>query len=186
MLLALAGECEGGFYKEFLGGFPRYAFPHRPFQIPVPRPRPEPKEPIPFPPSYRCPQTKCSTDAQCRRLCGYKSTCTHCRDCNGDVVNSFCSNSQTIIACPLIECPGTGSGSCTDGKDCGGCTKGGCSGQVCHSSGEPVFTTCEYRAEYACYKTAICTRQANGQCGWIQTPELKACLAGSSFGGGLK
>jgi len=54
------------------------------------------------------------------------------------------------------------------------CMKTGCSGQVC--SDKEVMTTCEYRAEYECYKKATCERQANGDCGFTQTPELVACL----------
>lgn len=54
------------------------------------------------------------------------------------------------------------------------CMKTGCSGQVC--SDKEVITTCEYRTEYECYKKATCERQANGDCGFTQTPELVACL----------
>jgi len=54
------------------------------------------------------------------------------------------------------------------------CMKTGCSGQVC--SDKEVITTCEFRAEYECYKKAACERQANGDCGWTQTSELTACL----------
>ena len=54
------------------------------------------------------------------------------------------------------------------------CKKTGCSGQVC--SDEEVVTTCEYRTEYECYKKAKCERQANGECGFTQTPELTSCL----------
>jgi eight-cysteine-cluster-containing protein len=55
------------------------------------------------------------------------------------------------------------------------CKKEGCSGQIC-SDKEGIVTTCEYREEYGCYKTAICERQKDGKCGWTQTDELKACL----------
>lgn len=55
------------------------------------------------------------------------------------------------------------------------CKKSGCSGQVC--SDDEVMTTCEYREEYACYKTATCERQADGQCGWTPTPALASCLS---------
>ncbi len=55
------------------------------------------------------------------------------------------------------------------------CRPAGCSGQIC-SDKEGVITTCEYRAEYACYKTARCERQPSGECGWTQTSELQACL----------
>ena len=54
------------------------------------------------------------------------------------------------------------------------CFKTGCSGQVC--ADEEVITTCEYRQEYDCYKTAKCERQANGKCGFTDTPELRRCL----------
>ena len=55
------------------------------------------------------------------------------------------------------------------------CYVGGCSGQIC-SDQEGAVSTCEYKEEYACYKTATCARQASGQCGWIQTPALTVCL----------
>lgn len=57
-----------------------------------------------------------------------------------------------------------------------GCFVGGCSGQICSDS-PGAISDCMYREEYACYKTAKCERQSNGQCGWAQTTELKMCLA---------
>lgn len=57
----------------------------------------------------------------------------------------------------------------------GGCFIGGCSSQIC-SDQEGMMSTCEYKEEYACYKTAKCERQTSGQCGWTQTAELAACL----------
>lgn len=54
------------------------------------------------------------------------------------------------------------------------CVKTGCSGQVC--ADEEVVTTCEFRPEYECYKTAKCERQPSGECGWTSTPELRVCL----------
>src|SRR3989344_2708790 len=62
----------------------------------------------------------------------------------------------------------------------GGCKVTGCSGQICAE--EDVITTCEYRDEYACFKTAKCERQEDGKCGWIPTEELVACL-GAVFQG---
>jgi eight-cysteine-cluster-containing protein len=55
------------------------------------------------------------------------------------------------------------------------CHVGGCSGQVC-SDRDDVVTTCEWRDEYACYDTATCELQGDGNCGWTETPELTACL----------
>ena len=57
------------------------------------------------------------------------------------------------------------------------CVKGGCSGTVCEGPGEQTVTTCEWKAEYACYKDATCERQGDGKCGWTQSPALTASLA---------
>ncbi len=54
------------------------------------------------------------------------------------------------------------------------CRPSGCSGQIC--SDTDTMSTCEYRAEYGCYQTAKCERQASGSCGWTQTAELAMCL----------
>lgn len=57
----------------------------------------------------------------------------------------------------------------------GGCYIGGCSSQIC--SDEPgAVSTCEYQPEYSCYKSGECGRQANGKCGWTETPALTQCL----------
>jgi hypothetical protein len=56
------------------------------------------------------------------------------------------------------------------------CYVGGCSGQIC-SDEEGVISTCEWQPEYACYQSARCEVQADGNCGWTQTAELQACLA---------
>jgi thiol-disulfide isomerase/thioredoxin len=64
----------------------------------------------------------------------------------------------------------------TEPGDSGGCVIGGCSGQLCIEEGDDGVSTCEFREEYACYNTASCERQADGQCGWTQTEELTSCL----------
>jgi eight-cysteine-cluster-containing protein len=56
------------------------------------------------------------------------------------------------------------------------CVVGGCSGQLCIEEGDPGFSTCEWRSEYACYANAVCKRQTNGDCGWTQTAALETCL----------
>lgn len=61
-------------------------------------------------------------------------------------------------------------------KTADACFVGGCSSQIC-SDQEGVISTCEFRAEYACYHEATCERQTTGTCGWTQTAELQACLA---------
>lgn len=58
------------------------------------------------------------------------------------------------------------------------CVVTGCSGQICADSAR--FTTCEFRPEYACYKTAICERDAAGACGFRKTAALTKCLTGST------
>lgn len=59
------------------------------------------------------------------------------------------------------------------------CYVGGCSSQIC-SDKPDVASTCIYREVYACYQGAACERQSDGQCGWTQTPALKACVAEKS------
>jgi hypothetical protein len=54
------------------------------------------------------------------------------------------------------------------------CVKTGCSGQIC-AEGER-FSKCDWRAEYACYREAVCERQADGQCGFTETAQLQTCL----------
>lgn len=59
------------------------------------------------------------------------------------------------------------------------CVKVGCSGQFCwdeQAAKTGGYTDCMFRKEYACYWSAKCERQSNGQCGWTQTPALKSCL----------
>lgn len=68
-----------------------------------------------------------------------------------------------------------------DTKTSAGCYVGGCSGQIC-SSEPDVFSDCQWREEYACYRSASCERQTNGACGWTMTPELTQCLENSRGG----
>jgi hypothetical protein len=58
-----------------------------------------------------------------------------------------------------------------------GCVVAGCSSQLCvESSQSDITTTCEFKWEYQCYRSATCEVQTDGQCGWTMTPELQACL----------
>lgn len=53
----------------------------------------------------------------------------------------------------------------------------GCSGQLCvEATAEQPITHCAFLPEYVCLQAASCERQATGQCGFTQTPELQACL----------
>lgn len=58
------------------------------------------------------------------------------------------------------------------------CEKRGCSGELCQDvEDESVYTVCEIKPEYACYKQAVCERQDDSLCGWTLTEELTSCLA---------
>src|SRR5436853_4099788 len=48
------------------------------------------------------------------------------------------------------------------------CVATGCNATVCSDTPSDVVTTCEIRPEYACYRDAVCERQAGGACGWTQ------------------
>jgi len=54
------------------------------------------------------------------------------------------------------------------------CRRTGCSGELC--SNQNVISACLWRAEYACFSEATCERQANGSCGWTQTPGYLQCI----------
>lgn len=54
------------------------------------------------------------------------------------------------------------------------CRVTGCSGQLC--ADEDLASTCEWREEYACYRSARCERQADGRCSWTMDPALRECL----------
>ncbi len=56
-----------------------------------------------------------------------------------------------------------------------GCYIGGCSQQICSDQPDAV-SDCAYRPEYSCYQSGQCGRQANGKCGWTETPALTSCL----------
>jgi hypothetical protein len=80
--------------------------------------------------------------------------------CNG----CGCNNGE--VACTDAACapaPGT-------------CIKTGCSGEIC--SATSVASSCVFNATYACYATATCAVQADGQCGFTSTPALEQCLHG--------
>lgn len=59
----------------------------------------------------------------------------------------------------------------------GECVRTGCSGSVCAAAPSDVMTICDMRPEYECYASAKCERQANGACGFTQTPALSSCVA---------
>jgi hypothetical protein len=65
----------------------------------------------------------------------------------------------------------------------GACYIGGCSSQIC-SDQKDIASTCEYREEYACYKSAKCERQPSGECGWTQTTQLTQCISKARSSGG--
>lgn len=59
------------------------------------------------------------------------------------------------------------------------CYIGGCSAQLCTDQ-KDMMSTCEYREEYACFKTAKCEVQKSGECGWTDSSELALCLSKAS------
>lgn len=63
-----------------------------------------------------------------------------------------------------------------------GCFITGCNGEIC-SNRKDMVSICIFKEEYACYKQAVCEQQANGQCGWTQTPQYQSCLKSLPKGG---
>jgi len=57
------------------------------------------------------------------------------------------------------------------------CTRAGCSGELCVSVDSDVTkSACVYKPEFDCYKSAECTLQPDGRCGWTPTDELNQCI----------
>lgn len=77
---------------------------------------------------------------------------------------------EESAAVDQLEYPGSVDG--PEARD--GCVVTGCSGQICAAA--EVITTCLFLPEYACYRSAICERQADGACGWTPTDEFNECL----------
>lgn len=83
-----------------------------------------------------------------------------------------------LIGCEVPVQPGVDAGADSAVIAPAQCVVGGCSGQLCVSADiEPPITNCLFLPEYACYDSADCTVQADGNCGWTLTPELMECLA---------
>lgn len=79
---------------------------------------------------------------------------------------------------PLVKSGDAGTG--TESLTAAGCMRTGCSNNLCTEKGEPIVSTCQWREEYACYKTARCEKQQDGKCGWTESNELTACLKAAS------
>jgi hypothetical protein len=56
------------------------------------------------------------------------------------------------------------------------CYVGGCSAELCTDDPGAV-STCIYKPEFECFRSAVCERQPDLRCGWTPTPELEQCLA---------
>lgn len=65
-------------------------------------------------------------------------------------------------------------GNISKGTEEGGCVISGCSNEICADKG--MISSCEYKPEYQCYRSATCSRNNNGNCGWEMDKELKSCL----------
>ena len=61
------------------------------------------------------------------------------------------------------------------------CVVMGCNREICTSSDQPVVTACVVLPEHACYTTATCARQPDGECGWTESAELTTCVETARF-----
>lgn len=93
-----------------------------------------------------------------------------------DLKPSVCGRSPSLIAIPLVCKNGRWQRSLPESPQPlkGECRPTGCSGQIC--ADQDIVSACEFKPEYACYKTAHCERQPSGECGWTMTQETRACL----------
>jgi len=111
-----------------------------------------------------------------------KLTYTSSRDQNGELIlrkdnpSGLSQNDNELRIPVFIKQTVQGTATSSPGTQLTACRPTGCSGQIC-AEGDMV-STCEYRAEYACYNKpfAKCERQQNGLCGWTANAQLQACL----------
>lgn len=88
-----------------------------------------------------------------------------------------------VIACSLFISPAY-AGMFGDANP--RCVVAGCSSQLCvdADAGE-MMSTCEWRAEYACYSEhGSCEVQSDNTCGWTQSNALTQCIATAAQEGG--
>src|SRR5258708_6027449 len=63
------------------------------------------------------------------------------------------------------------------------CMIAGCSGELCvdpanaNDGATASPQNCENQSTNICYKNVVCRIQADGHCGWTQTPTLQECLS---------
>ncbi|HLC96580.1 MAG TPA: eight-cysteine-cluster domain-containing protein [Candidatus Nanoarchaeia archaeon] len=73
----------------------------------------------------------------------------------------------------LQQAPIGGNLMCDSDSDC---LRSGCSGTICQpKDAEPIYTTCEYKAEYACYDEINCAC-INNRCWWDKTSLFEQCV----------
>ena len=111
--------------------------------------------------------------------------CKYARDCdkcgNGCMLKSMIMLAKCRPTTEEFECTCKG-GKCervVEDLECSSdsdCVKGGCSGTICQSKdSDPIFTTCEYSPEYACYREINCGC-VNGKCSWDKTDAFDQCV----------
>ncbi len=133
---------------------------------------------------------QCMSDAECMVDCDptgatdcigssgvcIGGVCTYQVDCNP--ANALCD--MIPPTCPEGQAPSVVNGcfgECVDASLCivvSDCVISGCSGELCGDV--PMYSTCVWRDQYACFSGASCERQADGVCGWTVTEELQVCL----------
>ncbi|NBW82951.1 hypothetical protein EBR21_14465 [bacterium] len=86
-------------------------------------------------------------------------------------------NSNRQTQSPRVDASATKSTTdSTQGFTGEGCARTGCSGNLCAPEGQPVVSTCVWKEEYACYKSARCEKQSDGKCSWTPSQSLSSCL----------
>lgn len=98
----------------------------------------------------------CTSDTQCAKG-------ESCSTASGDCL-------------PCADCPACAvcCGTCEADPQPSSCVVTGCSGQLC--APQDMFTTCEWKPVYACYKLAKCGPDSSGACGWSGGADFEECL----------
>lgn len=100
--------------------------------------------------------------------CNYESSCTPAIDPRNPGPYTFRGTFQVQSFGGLVLN--------LDSFTAAGCAPGGCSGETCSNAPGGTASVCVFRPEFACYQQATCAAQADGLCGWTQTPALQQCI----------
>jgi hypothetical protein len=101
----------------------------------------------------------------------------HLRVMGLDALGRPLDRDRVVLICrpPREEaCTTTTTTTTTTTLPSGGCVVSGCNSEICEDTG--WASVCIWNPVFACFRTATCEPQADGQCGWTRDDALRECV----------